>query len=463
MMSPQKADAHASSCYTIALIGRPNVGKSTLFNCLTKTQDALVANYPGLTHDRQYGQAQFEGQRFIVIDMAGLDSIEPLERLNQKQLKDEVQRQAQLAILEADIIVFVVDAKSGLSPMDQKLAQKLRHYQTPIFLALNKIDGINPQEAQADFSQLGFPLLYPISAAHRRGIQLLMQAIIEHLPSTDSSEFEKLDGSATPLAVVGRPNSGKSTLINRLLNEERLVVSETSGTTRSCIATPFSYQKENYLLLDTAGIRRRKYANSPIEKLSVIKSLKAIQSAHIVIAIIDAEQGLVEQDIRLFSFVANTGCGLILAVNKWDLLTQKKQSALKKTLQDQLTFLDFCPICFISAKQGTGIEPLLQAVQKVHHAIHQTCPTSAITKILEQAIEKYPPPQIGHRRIKLRYAHVGRYRPLTIIIHGKQVNQLPITYRRYLNKQFMKHLSFTGVPIRLVFKQNENPYDSSKK
>ncbi len=444
--------------YTIALVGRANTGKSTLFNCLTRTRDALVADYPGLTHDRQYGHVHFGGQRLIVVDTAGLDTIKPNETLTAQQLTDQVQRQAQLAMDETDAIIFVVDAQDGSSPLDQHLAKKLRCYNKPIFLAINKTDKVDPIQAKADFSCLGFPLLYSISAAHRRGISPLLEGILEHLPQPTSA-FSNIDTTqVTPLAVIGRPNSGKSTLINHFLNEEKLVVSNQSGTTRDCIATPFSYQEKDYLLLDTPGIRRRKYAKTHIEKLSFLKSLKAIEQAHIVIALLDAEVGLVEQDLRLLSLITNAGCGLIITINKCDRLSPSQCTAFKTMIKEQLRFLSFCPMCFISASHGIGTHALLDTVQKVHRAIHLTYSTSQLTQILEQAVEAYPPPLIGNRRIKLRYAHIGRYRPLTVIIHGKQVKQLPMTYQRYLSKQFTKALQLVGVPIRLAYRQNKNPY-----
>ncbi len=438
----------------VAIMGRPNVGKSTLFNRLTKTRDALVANISGLTRDRQYGEALFEEQPFIVIDTGGVgEETSDIEGLTTAQ--------AELAIAEADLILFIVDAKAGATAGDQNLANQCRRLKKPCFLVCNKVDGMEPEIACADFYSLGLGEPHPITASHGRGINALLRKC---LPSAEvqAQQQEEEAPEGIKIAIVGRPNVGKSTLVNRMLGEERVVVYDTPGTTRDSIFIPLERHGKQYVLIDTAGVRRRGKVKQTIEKFSVIKTLQAIEAANVVIILIDAQEGVTEQDLHLIGFVLETGKSIITAVNKWDGLSPDHRERVKTELDRRLNFLDFAPQKMISALHGTGVGDLFKAVQRVYAAATRTMTTSKLTKLLEQAVSEHSPPLVRGRRVKLRYAHAGGHNPPVIVIHGTQTRALPKSYQRYLMNYFRKALDLVGTPVKLELKTSENPYKDKR-
>jgi GTP-binding protein len=434
----------------IAIVGRPNVGKSTLFNRLTHSRDALVADQPGVTRDRKYGIARFETDACVIIDTGGLGgATSGIEMLGEKQTA--------LAIEEAQHIIFLLDAKDGCTGWDQQLAEYLRRAGKPITAVINKIDGCDHNLISSDFYRLGFNSLQSISAAHGHGVQTLMQQILTSLPvHSDNETRDKLQG--TIVAVIGRPNVGKSTLINRLLGEERLITCNQPGTTRDSQFIPFQYNDKNYTLIDTAGVRRKGKVHNVIEKFSIIKTLQAIEQAHAVLLMLDAQAGLAEQDASLAGHVLEQGCAVVVAVNKWDGLTNYERTQFKQEITRQLQFLDFADWRFISALHGTGVGHLLSAVEQAYTNSTTAFPTHKLNQILQQTILEHQPPLVRGRRIKLRYAHQGGRNPPIIVIHGNQTESLPASYIRYLTNRFRHHLQLTGTPIRLTFKTSVNPY-----
>lgn len=436
----------------IALVGRPNVGKSTLFNCLTKTRDALVADFAGLTRDRKYGEARFQERKFIVIDTGGLSG-------EDEGVDVVMAEQARLAIDEADLVVFLVDSRAGLTAADQQIAQHLRTQQKPTLLVANKIDGQQPDIAAAPFFELGLGEVYGIAAAHGRGINQLMETISNLLPIVQEEVPEEDAVSAgIKIAVVGRPNVGKSTLVNRMLGEDRVVVFDMPGTTRDSIYIRYERHGKPYTLIDTAGIRRRKNISLTVEKFSIVKTLQAIEDANVVILLIDAKEGLVDQDMHLMGQVIDAGRALVVALNKWDGLEEDHKSYLKTELERRLRFVDFADIHFISALHGTGVGLLYKSVEKAYQAATEKFSTNFLTKILEDAITTHQPPLVRGRRIKLRLAHPGGHNPPIIVIHGNQTEDVPSHYVRYLEKTFRKALDLHGTPIRIEFKSGDNPY-----
>lgn len=437
----------------IAIVGRPNVGKSTLFNQLTASRRALVVDLPGVTRDRQYGEGRIGNKPFIVIDTGGLGDVEGA-------IDSLMASQAWRAIQEADIIFFLVDGRSGLTAVDQILAEELRKLQKPIQLVVNKIDGIDAHVAISEFFQLGVSTPIPIAASHGRGITQLMEHAlrdIEHSIENTSGVLNRED-SGIQLAIVGRPNVGKSTLVNRILGEERVVVFDAPGTTRDSIFIPFTRQDQKYTIIDTAGIRRRARISETVEKFSVVKALQAIEVCDVVILVIDASEGITDRDLSLLSFVLDAGKSLVIAVNKWDGLSAHYKEEVKRTLVYRLQFADFAKIHYISAKHGTGVGSLFKAVQKAYHAATQELSTSVLTKTLEEAVKRHTPPLVQGRRIKLRYAHAGGHKPPLIIIHGNQTEHVPMSYKRYLMHFFREALSLEGTPIRIDFKTGINPF-----
>ena len=448
----------------LVLVGRPNVGKSTLFNVFTRSRDALVADLPGLTRDRKYGHAQYGDSQFIVVDTGGLVD----KDINSASISSRMSEQAFLAIEEADAVIYLVDAQAGLTAGDAELATRLRQSNKPLFLAVNKIDGLDPDIAVAEFYQFGIEHLYPISASHRRGTQQLLEAVLDSFtdaastldaPPADSDV--ELDADAemdTKVAVIGRPNVGKSTLINRLLGEERVLAYDMPGTTRDSIYIPFEKNGSKYTLIDTAGIRRRYKVQDKVEKFSVLKALQAIEAANVVIMVFDAQEGITDQDLHLIGFVVEAGRGLILAVNKWDGLSEYQRNRIKDALDRKLAFVRFAPIHFISALHGTGVGKLLQRVDSIQKNALQEFSSSELSGLLEQIVSSHPPPMINGRRVKLRYAHQGGKNPPIIVIHGNQTDKLSADYKRYLANRFRDYYSLIGTPLRLVFKTGENPY-----
>ena len=434
----------------IALVGRPNVGKSTLFNRLTASRDALTVNLPGLTRDRQYGKGQIDGRKFLVIDMGGITpSPEGLER--------EVVIQALQAIAEADCILFLVDARDGLTPEDSRIHQFLREQGKPGFLVVNKTDGLDPDQAQAEFHELGAQEIFAIAASQGIGVKRLMRHVLDRFEPEEPAGPEEIEDSIR-IAFAGRPNVGKSTLVNRLLGEDRVLVFDQPGTTRDSIEIPFERDGRRYTLIDTAGIRRRGKTHGVVEKFSVVKSLQAIEQAHVVVFLADAREGVVEQDLHLLGYVAETGRALVVAFNKWDGMEAGDRQWLKREIERRLGFVDYAPMHFISALHGTGVGELYDSIHAARESSGKTVSTNALTRMLEQIVDANPPPLAQGRRIKLRYAHPGGHNPPLIVIHGKQLDKLPRHYCRYLQNSFREMLDLTGVTVKIELRNDDNPY-----
>ncbi len=438
----------------IALVGRPNVGKSTLFNQLTRSRDALVADYAGLTRDRKYGIGVVGGD-YMVIDTGGLSGAEAT-------IDTLMADQTWAGIQEADRIIFMVDGRQGVTAADETIAQELRALGKPVYIVVNKTDGVDADQAMTDFYALGYPTLIPIAASHGRGVRQMIEKVLE---GTEQSEEElpEEDRDAIKIAFVGRPNVGKSTLVNRILGEDRVVVSELAGTTRDSIYIPFERDGQKYVLIDTAGVRRRGKVNETVEKFSIVKTLDAIDRADVVINVIDAHEGITDQDVSLIGLTLDAGRAVVVAINKWDGLKEDEREWIRKKYEVKLPFLTFAEHYTISALHGTGVGLLYPAVNRAYKSARVDVPTTRLTAILEQAVFRHQPPMIGGRRIKLRYAHQGGRRPPVIVIHGNQTNRLPGDYKRYLENAFRDALKLKGTPIRFEFKTGKNPYAGKKK
>jgi GTPase len=466
----------------IALVGRPNVGKSTLFNRLTRTRDALVADFPGLTRDRKYGQAKLGEYEFIVIDTGGIDGSE-------HGVETKMAEQSLLAIDEADAVLFMVDGRAGLTVADEAIAQHLRRIAKPAILVVNKVDGIDGDAACSEFWQLGVEQMYQIAAAHGRGVNALIERALnpfaeslqenpegeiedltefvdvedEKLDYTEEeaeAEYKRLQDQPIKLAIIGRPNVGKSTLTNRILGEERVVVYDMPGTTRDSIYIPMQRNDREYVLIDTAGVRRRKRINETVEKFSVVKTLKAIEDANVVLMIIDARENISDQDLSLLGFTLNAGRSLVIAVNKWDGLDTEVKERVKKELDRRLGFVDFARIHFISALHGTGVGHLFESVQEAYKSATTRVGTSILTRVLKMATDDHQPPMVRGRRVKPKYAHAGGYNPPIVVVHGNLVNELPDAYKRYLMNYYRKSLEIMGTPIRIQFQSSDNPFEN---
>ncbi|MFC3396399.1 ribosome biogenesis GTPase Der [Brenneria rubrifaciens] len=467
----------------VALVGRPNVGKSTLFNRLTRTRDALVADFPGLTRDRKYGRAEVEGHEFIIVDTGGIEGTED-------GVETRMAGQSLVAIEEADIVLFMVDARAGLMPADEGIAQHLRSREKITVLVANKTDGLDPDTATADFYSLGIGEVYPIAASHGRGVTSLFEKVLlpfvqdevtEPVELTEEEEnaaywAEQLDKKLSSedtsaeeddfnpedlpikLAIVGRPNVGKSTLTNRILGEERVVVYDMPGTTRDSIYIPMVRDEREYVLIDTAGVRKRGKVTDTVEKFSVIKTLQAIEDANVVLLVIDAREGISDQDLSLLGFILNTGRSLVIVVNKWDGLSQEVRDEVKEMLDLRLGFIDFARIHFISALHGSGVGNLFESVTEAYTCATRRVGTSMLTRIMQMAADDHQPPLVRGRRVKLKYAHAGGYNPPIVVIHGNQVKDLPDSYKRYLMNYYRRSLNVMGTPIRIQFKEGENPF-----
>lgn len=437
----------------IALIGRPNVGKSTLFNALTRRRDALVADEPGLTRDRQYGDGRVGDRPYLVVDTGGLDdAVDPIKTLMTAQTLQ--------AIGEADAIVMLVDGRAGANALDRRIAEQLRRLGKPLRLAVNKTEGLDAALAISEFHELGLGTPWPIAAAHGQGIEDLLHDVLAELPHAADDVSE---GDCPRIAVAGRPNVGKSTLINALLGEERVVVFDQPGTTRDSIRIPFEHKGRQYILIDTAGVRRRGRIDAGLEQISVIKTLQAIDEANVVILVLDACQEIGEQDVHLAAYIVEQGRALVLAVNKWDGLEADKRHWIKRELERKLLFAQFAPPHFISARNATGVGQLFLAVDRAYDSAHKTFSTSSLNRILEKALSATPPPLARGRRIKLKYAHQGGKNPPRIIIHGNQVAAIPVSYVRYLSNAFHKALKLEGTPLRIDFEQGENPFEGKQR
>ena len=438
----------------ITLVGRPNVGKSTLFNRLTRSRNALVADLPGLTRDRIYGDGKLGDRPYIVVDTGGLGG----DELN---ITGQMAAQARLAMREADAILLLVDGRNGLSAGDEQIAAYLRQLGKRVFVAVNKSEGANPHLIAADFQGLSLGQPYAISAAHGDGIAALMESVLADLPRVSDGGEEAEDGSIR-VAVVGRPNVGKSTLINRMLGEERVVVFDEAGTTRDSIYIPYERDGQRYTLIDTAGVRRKARVDDAIEKFSIVKTLQAIDAAHVVIMVMDASEGVHAQDVSLAGMVVERGRAMVIAINKWDGLPHEQRLRVKTEMDRRLPFLDFAKFHFISALHGTGVGDLFGTIVNAYKAAMRKFPTPQLTRTLEDAVSAYPPPLARGRRIKLRYAHQGGSNPPLIIVHGNQTEAVPTAYQRYLVNTFRKVLRLQGTPLRLEFKTGTNPYAGRK-
>ncbi len=439
----------------IALVGRPNVGKSTLFNRLTRSRDALVADQPGLTRDRQFGEGRLGERPYIVVDTGGLSG-------EDRGLDGLMARQSWQAVEESDAILFLVDARDGLTAEDENIAARLRSTGKPVWLVVNKVDGLDPDVVAAEFHALGLGEPWPIAAAHGRGVRQLIDAVLDALPAPEGRSEEEEAEQGIRIAIVGRPNVGKSTLVNRILGEERVVAWDMPGTTRDSIYLPFERDGQRYTLIDTAGIRRRSRVKEAIEKFSVIKAMQAIEDAHVVIMLLDAREGISEQDATLFGFILDSGRALVIAVNKWDGLDADQKARIRRELEVKLPFVNFARIHTISALHGSGVGDLFASVQKAYASAMRDLPTHRLTEILESLVQAHAPPVVKGRRIKLRYAHQGGRNPPLIVIHGTQTEAVPDAYRRYLINGFRKALRLEGTPIRIEFKSGKNPYAGRK-
>ncbi|MFZ3202391.1 MAG: ribosome biogenesis GTPase Der [Pseudomonas sp.] len=457
----------------IALVGRPNVGKSTLFNRLTKSRDAIVGDLSGLTRDRQYGEAKWQGRTYIVIDTGGISGDE--EGIDAKMAEQSLH-----AIEEADAVLFMVDARAGLSASDQMIGEHLRKRNKHSFLVINKVDNIDPDLARAEFASMGMGEALAIAGAHGRGITQMLEAVLGSFPKDETEpqegeeeeivlegqEAKRIPGPSEKdgikLAIIGRPNVGKSTLVNRMLGEDRVIVYDQAGTTRDSIYIPFERDGEKYTLIDTAGVRRRGKIFEAVEKFSVVKTLQAIQDSNVVVFVMDAREGVVDHDLNLLGFVLESGRALVIALNKWDGMEPSERDYVKVELQRRLFFVDFADIHFISALHGTGVGHLYKSVQDSFKSAITRWPTNRLTQILEDAVGDHAPPMVNNRRIKLRYAHLGGANPPLIVIHGNQVDAVPKSYVRYLENTYRRVLKLVGTPIRIEFKGGENPYEGNK-
>ena len=505
----------------VALVGCPNVGKSTLFNRLTKTRDALVADFPGLTRDRKYGRALYDGREYIVIDTGGIaeDAEQPSD------LTNRMTSQALLAIDECDLVLFMVDARAGIMPGDYAVADYIRKSGKPCAVVANKIDGMDPDIAGTDFYALGLGEVFQTAVVHGRGVNILLEEVVapvlrEEGPldsdivkdeDDDDSEwetgFEFLENvpvdrtgggfdwhafreaqrahakgehseeelkaaeqsTKTPFAdlpikfaLVGKPNVGKSTLTNRMLGEERVVVADMPGTTRDSIYIPLEREDQKYIVIDTAGVRKRRKVNEAVEKFSIVKTLKAIEDCNVAILVIDAREHITDQDLSLLSFIIDSGRSLVIAVNKWDGLTQEYKDEIKAELDQRLGFVDFARVHFISALHGTGVGNLFESILEAYESATRRNSSSMLNRILSAATQEHEPPVSGGRRIKLKYAHAGGYNPPRIIIHGNKVSKMPDSYKRYLINCYRKSLKIMGTPVLLEFKEGDNPYANEK-
>lgn len=436
----------------IALIGRPNVGKSTLFNRLTKSRDALVADFPGLTRDRQYGFGKLGPVPYIVVDTCGVEG-------GETGISELMVEQTARALSEADVAIVLVDGRAGRTAADEHVAELVRQQAKKSWLAVNKSEGLDPVMAAAEFHRLGLGDPVAISAAHGDRIAALMDEVLApYVDLADEADDFSTDKDALHIAVIGRPNVGKSTLINRLVGEDRLLVFDQPGTTRDSIKVPFERDGKSYMLIDTAGVRRKSKVHEVVEKFSIIKALQAIERAGVVIAVLDAQEGVTEQDVSLMGLVVERGRALVVVVNKWDGLTVAQRRDVRDALDRRLPFLDFAKRITISALHGTAVGDLLPAVDNAYRAATRDMATGDLTRELENAVVAHTPPLVRGRRIRLRYAHQGGRNPPVIVIHGNQTERVPDAYRRYLMNWFRKAFRLKGTPVRLVFKTGENPF-----
>jgi len=439
---------------TLVLVGRPNVGKSTLFNRLTRSRDALVADLPGLTRDRHYGRGRIGERPFLVVDTGGL---EPVAK---EGIMHEMAKQTRQAIDEADLVLFLVDGRDGLTPQDRIIATQLRKTGRPLLLLVNKAEGMQRSRVTSDFFELGLGEPLPISSAHGDNVTEMIELALDELPVREEEPEEKSDHPK--LAIVGRPNVGKSTLVNAILGEERVIAFDQPGTTRDSIYIDFERGGKAYTIIDTAGVRRRGKIDEAIEKFSVVKTLQAIEDANVVVLVVDASDEITEQDAHLADFVLQAGRALVLAVNKWDGLDEYKRDTAKRDIDRKLHFLSFAKHHFISALNGTGVDALLKSVNEAYAAAMSKMATPQLTRVLLAAVEKQQPPRGSIFRPKMRYAHQGGSNPPLIIVHGSALDKVPDSYKRYLEKCFCDAFKLQGTPLRVEFKAGKNPFADKK-
>ena len=442
---------------TIALVGRPNVGKSTLFNRVTKTRNALVADIPGLTRDRHYGRARAGEREFLVVDTGGFEPVAT------SGILFEMAKQAKAAIAESDTIVFIVDARAGVAPQDRAIAELLRKSGRHVILAVNKAEGMPPERAVAEFHELGLGEPFPISAAHGENVRDLIDIALEQSAAApgDSAADDDTGERRIKVAVVGRPNVGKSTLVNALLGEERVIAFDEPGTTRDAIHLDFERGERRYTVIDTAGVRRRGKVSETVEKFSVIKTLQAIEDAHVVILLVDAEAGITEQDAHLAGHILEAGRALVVAINKWDTADTEQRASVKRDVERKLGFLAFAEQHFVAAREGHGVEALLRSVDQAYAAAMAKLSTPRLTRTLQLAVLRQQPPRTGVVRPKMRYAHQGGMNPPLVIIHGSALAHVPDAYRRFLEHFFSDAFKLRGTPLRIQFKTGVNPYAES--
>ena len=439
----------------IALVGRPNVGKSTLFNRLTKSRDAIVSDYAGLTRDRHYGQGRQGKREYIVIDTGGFepDASQGIFR--------EMAKQTRQAVTEADVVVFVVDARDGLSAQDHEIANYLRRLSKPCLLVANKAEGMQAGAQLSEFYELGLGEVYPVSAAHGQGVRDLVDLALAPLQLPDEETLPELaEGEVAPikLALAGRPNAGKSTLINTWLGEERLVAFDLPGTTRDAITVPFVRKGQKYELIDTAGLRRKGKVFEAIEKFSVVKTLQAIESANVVLLLLDATQGVTDQDAHIAGYILESGRAVVLAINKWDAVDSYQRELVLRSVESRLAFLKFASLHYISAQKRQGLGPVWDAIAQAHAAANCKMSTPVLTRLLHEAVQFQAPKRSGMFRPKLRYAHQGGMNPPIVVIHGNSLEGVTDSYKRYLEGRFRQHFKLIGTPMRIEMKISHNPY-----
>ncbi|HEY6093611.1 MAG TPA: ribosome biogenesis GTPase Der [Gallionellaceae bacterium] len=439
---------------TLVLVGRPNVGKSTLFNRLTRSRDALVADLPGLTRDRHYGRGRVGNRPYLVVDTGGL---EPVAK---EGILHEMAKQTRQAIDEADLVLFLVDGRQGLTPQDKLIATQLRKTGRPVLLLVNKAEGMQRMRVVSDFYELGLGEPLPVSSAHGDNVTEVIELALQELPEPTGEEEHADDHPK--LAIVGRPNVGKSTLVNAILGEERVIAFDQPGTTRDSIYIDFEREGRQYTIIDTAGVRRRGKIDEAIEKFSVVKTMQAIEDANVVVLVVDARDQITEQDAHLADFVLQAGRALVLAVNKWDGLDDYKRDTAKRDIERKLHFLDFAKHHYISALRGNGVPALLKSVNEAYAAAMAKLPTPLLTRVLMDAIDKQQPPRGAIFRPKMRYAHQGGSNPPLIVVHGSALDKVPDSYRRYLEKTFCEAFKLQGTPLRVEFKSGKNPFADKK-
>ncbi len=445
----------------IALVGRPNVGKSTLFNRITKSRDAIVADFAGLTRDRHYGDARLGGTEFIVVDTGGFEPEKPTG------VVAEMAKQTRAAVAEADVVVFVTDVRQGVTGQDHDIARYLRTQNKRVLLAVNKAEGMSESPLLAEFHELGIGQPHPVSAAHGQGIRSLLEAALDDFFGPEEEALEGALGEIDPaapirLAVAGRPNVGKSTLINAWLGEERLVAFDQPGTTRDAIHVPFERDGRQFELIDTAGLRRKGKVFEAIEKFSVVKTLQAIADANVVLLMIDATEGISDQDAHIAGYILESGRAVVIAVNKWDATDEYQRQTLERSIETRLSFLKFAPLLQISARERKGLTAVWKALLQAHASAVVKMPTPALTRVLLEAVEHQQPRLNGRFRPKMRYAHQGGMNPPIVVIHGNSLEHVPDTYKRFLEGRFREHFKLVGTPMRIEFRSSSNPFDTHR-